>query len=61
MVAYKLDNALVAKYPTSKERRASSSNGSKASANKEDAHCGEESAEGAAMTHSVAKHLPKGG
>ena len=34
MIAYKLDNALVAKYPTSEERRATSSNGGKASANK---------------------------
>jgi hypothetical protein len=35
MVAYKLDNALVAKYPTSEERRASSSNNDKASASED--------------------------
>jgi len=29
MVVYKLDNALVAKYPTSEEKRASNNNGSK--------------------------------
>jgi hypothetical protein len=61
MVAYKLDNSLVAKYPTSEERRASSSNGGKASANEEDAHYGKASAGGAAMIHSAAKHLPEGG
>jgi hypothetical protein len=45
-VAYKLDNALVAKYPTSDERQATSSNDGKVSVNEEDAHYGKASAGG---------------
>jgi hypothetical protein len=61
MVAYILDNALVAKYPTSEERRATSDNGDKASANEEDAHCGKASIGGTTMTYLATKHLPEEG
>jgi hypothetical protein len=52
-----LYNSLVAKYPSSEERRAISSNGSKASANEEDTHYGKASVGRTTMTHSAAKHL----
>ena len=57
MVTYKLDNTLVAKYPTSEERRASNNN-NETSANKD--HDGQASAKKRANTLSTA-NVPERG